>query len=401
MSRQLERVVVVGASVAGVTAVETLRRHGFDGSIHLIGDEGHLPYDRPPLSKQVLSGAWDAERVTLRDEAALGLLQADVRLACRATSIDVTDSCVQLDDGNKVPYDGLIIATGVTPRRLSVGHELAGVHVLRTIDDAVALRDELHSGRRLVIVGGGFMGCEVAAVAKRRGLEVCIVDALPVPLFRQFGREIGRRIALLHEEHGVTLQCGVGVRRLIGDTAVTGVQLATGTVLPADLVLVAIGSVPATDWLRGSGLKIDDGVLCDATCRAAPGVYAAGDVARWWHEITGSYVRVEHRLNATEQAINAAANLLGAEETFKPIPYFWTDQYDARIQAYGFFDADCQVTVTQGDFAEGRFLAHFTRSGVVTGVLGWNMPRETRAERDLVWQMSPALSKDGNSAPVP
>ncbi|RWH78073.1 FAD-dependent oxidoreductase [Mesorhizobium sp.] len=384
MTGRLDRVVVVGASVAGVTAAETLRRRGFDGSINLVGAEIHLPYDRPPLSKQVLTGAWDADRVTFRDPATLDQLHVDMRLGVRAVGLDTNNRTVELQGGERLPYDGLIIATGLAPRRLSAGHDLAGVHVLRTIEDALALRRALRPGRRLVVIGAGFLGCEVAAVACEAGLQVCVVDPSPTPMLQQLGQDIGQRAATLHRERGVDIRCGARVLRLIGNGTVTGVELETGDVLDADVVLVAIGSTPETDWLANSGLTIDNGVLCDATCRAAPGVYAAGDVARWWQRTLGTYVRVEHRMNATEQAIAAASNLLGADIPFTPIPYFWTDQYDVKIQAYGSFPSEARLIITQGDPSHGKFIAHYVDKERISGVLSWNMPREIRAERQLI-----------------
>ncbi|MEV0288918.1 FAD-dependent oxidoreductase [Kribbella sp. NPDC050820] len=386
MTDRLGRVVVVGASVAGVTVVETLRRRGFDGSISLVGDEPHAPYDRPPLSKQILTGAWAADRVTFRDAASLDRLRVDLWLGTRAVGLDLGERTVEFHDRERLSFDGLVIATGVVPRRLPAGHDLAGVHVLRTVGDALALRTQLHPGRRLVVIGAGFLGCEVAAAARKLGMQVCIVDPLPVPMVRQLGEDVGRHVASLHRDHGVDIHCGVAVRRLLGDCKVTGVELATGAVLDADLVLVAIGSTPATDWLTGSGLTLNDGVVCDATCRAAPGVYAAGDVARWWHDTLGAHIRVEHRMNATEQAIAAATNLLGADAPFTPVPYFWTDQYDARIQAYGTFPPNCSVAIVRGDPDERRFIAHYIHDDRITGVLAWNMPKGLRAERAHIGQ---------------
>lgn len=377
-----ERVVVVGASVAGLTAAETLRRHGFDGSISLVGAEQDAPYDRPPLSKQILTGAWDRERLTLR--ADLERLRVDLRLGARAVGLDMTERTVELQSRERLPYDGLIIATGVVPRSLASGHELAGVHLLRTIDDALALRRDFRPGQRLVVIGAGFLGCEVAASAQQVGLHVSVVDPLPVPMLRQLGDEVGRHVATLHRDRGVEMRCGEAVHRLLGNHGVTGVELASGEVLPADVVLVAIGSTPATDWLTDSGLELDDGVVCDATCRAAPGIYAAGDVARWWHNALGKHIRIEHRMNASEQAVAAATNLLGAETPFTPVPYFWTDQYDARIQAYGTFPPAGRVAIVRGDAGEGRFIAHCTHDNRITGVLAWNMPKELRAERALI-----------------
>lgn len=395
MIGERHRVVVIGASVAGVTAAETLRQRGFQGSITLIGDETHLPYDRPPLSKQVLAGTWDAGRIALRDHAAFERLRVNLRLGSRARALDTEKRIVTLDDGGSVPYDRLIVATGVIPRRLAAGHDLDGVHVLRTVDDALAIRKRLHPGRRLVVVGAGFLGCEVAASARKAGLEVSIVDPGPAPMIRQVGELVGGRVAALHREHGVEVRCGVAVRRLMGDRAVTGVELVTGEILDADLVLVAIGSVPATDWLVGSGLSVDNGVVCDSTCQAAPGVYAAGDVARWWHKAVGAYVRVEHRTNAAEQAIAVASNLLGANTPFTPVPYFWTDQYETRLQGYGIFPPDSSPVITGGDPSGGRFIAHYLQDGRVTGVLAWNMPREFRTERECVGRPIERFAESG------
>lgn len=384
MTNTLDRVVVVGGSVAGVTAVETLRRLGFNGSVSLVGDELQLPYDRPPLSKQILTGVWGVDRITFRDDAALERLRVDLHLGTRAVALDMNSRIVELDNGQHLPFDGLIIATGIVPRRLPAGHDLAGVHVLRTVDDALAVRTHLRQGQRLVVVGAGFLGCEVAAGARKMGVKVSLVDPLSVPMRRQVGEQVGRQVAIMHREHGVDVRCRSAVRRLLGDGAVTGVELESDAVLPADAVLVAIGSVPATEWLVGSGLTLGDGVVCDSTCQAAPGVYAAGDVARWWHDTLGTHVRVEHRLNATEQAIAAATNLLGGNTPFAPVPYFWSDQYDARIQGYGTFPSECSVEIVSGDLQDRRFLAHYTHDGRITGVLAWNMPKELRAERSQI-----------------
>ncbi|MFI6600685.1 NAD(P)/FAD-dependent oxidoreductase [Nonomuraea sp. NPDC050536] len=363
-----DHVVIVGASAAGLTAAETLRRQGHDGHITLIGEEARPPYDRPPLSKQILAGVWEPDRVALRH----GELDLDLRLGTAATALDVAARTVTLRGGERLGFDGLIIATGVTPKRLPC---LPDAHVLRTLDDALALRAALRGAKHLLVVGAGFLGAEAAASARTLGVEVTLVDPLPVPMARQFGERIGELVAELHREHGVDLRMNTGIARQRGDGAV---ELTDGTLVEPDLVLVAIGATPATGWLSGSGLTLDDGIVCDPACQAAPGIYAAGDVARWVNPRYGTSMRVEHRMNATEQAMAAAANLLGAARPFDPVPYFWTDQYDTKIQAYGHLSPDAEVTVVRSDVSSRRFVATYTGDGRVTGLLGWNMPRQLR-----------------------
>jgi len=277
----MSHVVVVGASAAGLTAAEALRREGYVGELTIIGDEPRSPYDRPPLSKQILRGAWEEDRIVLRSEELLAELKASWILGTAASGLDPLARKVTLADGRVLGYDGLVIATGATPRRLPFGHDLAGVHLLRTLDDTLALRDGLRCARSVAIVGAGFLGAEVAAVARELGLEVTVIDPLPAPMIRQFGAEMGELLRQLHEGRGVEVRCGTAVTALNGDGGrVTGVDLADGSHVRADLVLVAVGARPATEWLAGSGLVIGDGVECDQYCVAAPGVVAAGDVVR-------------------------------------------------------------------------------------------------------------------------
>ena len=271
-------VVVVGASLAGLRAVEELRHRGFDGPITVVGAEPHLPYDRPPLSKQLLAGEWGLDRVALTVPTPGGLdgLGVDWRLGTRAVGLDTARRRVALEGGEELPYDGLVIATGATPRRLPGTDGLAGVHTLRTLDDALAIRAELDAGAgRVVVIGAGFIGAEVAATCRARGHAVTLLEALPVPLERALGREMGTVVAELHRDHGVDLRLGVGVAGFEGDGRVERVRLADGSAVPADLVVVGIGVSPATDWLAGSGLALDDGVVCDATTLAAPGIVVA------------------------------------------------------------------------------------------------------------------------------
>jgi NADPH-dependent 2,4-dienoyl-CoA reductase/sulfur reductase-like enzyme len=383
------RTVVVGASAAGLFTAETLRNRGYDGSLVLIGEEPHLPYDRPPLSKQVLAGAWEPGRATLRKEEELARLDADLLLGRAAAGLDAAGREVLLAGGDRIGFDALVIATGATPRRMP-GADLDGVHSLRTLGDALSLRAHLLERPAVVVVGAGFLGAEVAATARGMGLNVTLVDPSPVPMHRQFGEWIGALVGRLHADHGTSVVCGVGVRRFLGGPGrVAGVELTDGSVLDADLVVVAVGADPAVGWLDGSGLRVGNGVECDSTCRAAPGIYAAGDVASWHNDRFGARMRLEHRLNATEQAMAVAGNLLGDDRPFAPVPYFWTDQYDARIQAYGIFPPGADVVVLDGDPAERRFVAAYVAGGRVSGVLGWNNPREVRGRRELVAERTP------------
>jgi NADPH-dependent 2,4-dienoyl-CoA reductase/sulfur reductase-like enzyme len=378
-------VVIVGASAAGLTAAEALRRRGYDGALTLIGDETHLPYDRPPLSKQVLAGTWEPEKVMLRDEQALAALDATFLLGETAAALDTAARRVRLDGGGTVDYDALVIATGVTPRRLP-GTDLAGMHLLRTLDDTLALRAHLLTGPKVVVVGAGFLGAEAAASARQLGLDVTLVDPLPVPMHRQFGSTIGGLIAELHRDHGAVVRCGVGVTRFVAaDGRVVAVELDDSSLLEADLVLIAVGSTPAIGWLADSGVPLGNGVECDDRCQAAPGIYAAGDVACWYNPLFETRMRLEHRMNATEQAMAVAGNLLGDDRPFAPLPFFWTDQYDTKIQAYGIFPPDAECRIVSGDPDDRKFTAAFGRHHTVTGVLGWNSsPRELRALRQLV-----------------
>ena len=385
----MDQIAIVGASAAGLTAAETLRREGYQGRLTLIGDEAHVPYDRPPLSKQVLAGQWEPEKTQLRKDEQIADLNAEFRLGAPASGLDLDAREVVLADDSRVGYDGLVIATGVAPRRLPFGHDLAGVHVLRTVEHATALRAELLQQPKTVVIGAGFLGAEVAATARTLGLDVTLVDPLPVPMARQLGETVGKMLEELHRDNGVRVLMDTGVAEMLGsDGHVIGVRLSDGSVLDAGCVLVAIGATPVTDWLRDSGLTLDNGVVCDSRCQAAPGVYAAGDVANWEHPRYGR-TRLEHRMNATEQGMAVARNLLGADQEFAPIPYFWTDQYDAKVQAYGLVGEGLEYAVVAGDPGERKFAALYGRDGVVTGGIGWNLPREIRKLRQAVVDRDP------------
>ena len=380
-------VSIVGASLAGYWAAETLRRDGFEGRISLIGDEPHAPYDRPPLSKKFLAGDLDDDRLPLTTAEKLADLDLEMRLGCRATGLDVATRTLEVD-GVAEPYDGLLIATGARCRNLPGTAGLPGVHTLRTRDDAEAIRDALANGaRRVVVVGAGFIGAEVASTAIGRGAAVTMVEALEAPFGRVLGVEMGAVMADVHRRHGVDLRTGVGVDEVLGDDRLAGVRLADGATLEADLLVVGIGVVPNTDWLEGSGLTLDDGVVCDETCLAAPDVAAAGDVARWANPRYGEVMRVEHWDNAVQQGVHAARRLLQSDEEatpYAPVPWFWTDQYDRKVQLAGRPHTDDEVRVVAGSTAEHRFAAFYGRDGRFTAALGMNRPRQVMQSKGLL-----------------
>ncbi len=382
------RVIVIGASAAGLTVAQELRRHGYTGEVQLIGDEEHLPYDRPPLSKQLLTGAWEADRLYLTSRDRLADLDVEVRLSKHAVALDIGSTgvgpVVRLDDGTELTSDSVVIATGCSPRQLpGTKPAITGLHTLRTLTDAQRLRDELGTGRRIVVIGGGFLGMEVAAVARTSGTQVTIISP-GQPMVGAVGPAVGAALAELHTENGVRMLIGCPVEEITADTdRVTGVRLADGYRISCDTVVVAIGASPNTDWLTGSGLRIDDGVLCDATLLAAPGVYAAGDVARWRDPRSGQLIRVEHRMHAAESAAVVAANIMGQDLVYVPVPFWWSDQYSAKIQFYGW--PSVAAHLWQGDLADRKAVVLYSNeNGCLTGVLGWNSIKATRSARELL-----------------
>jgi 3-phenylpropionate/trans-cinnamate dioxygenase ferredoxin reductase subunit len=383
----LRTVVVVGGSLAGLRAVEALREHGFDGRLVWVGAEPHAPYDRPPLSKEVLRGEWEPERIALARDG-VEAFGAELRFGVRAERLDTAERRIELASGERIAFDGLVIATGATPRRLPGQPELEGVHVLRTLDDALAIRTALAKGPRVAVVGGGFIGAEVAASCRQQGLDVAMIEALGNPLEQALGGELGALFAELHRERGVRLLTGAPVAALEGAGRIERVRLADGRTLDADLVVVGIGVRPETGWLEGSGLELRDGVVCDERCRAAPGVVAAGDIARWHHPRWGE-LRVEHWSNAVEQAGAAVAALLDGDAAppFAPVPYVWSDQYDAKLLVAGRPRAGDALRVVEGSLAERRFIALFGRDGRLTGAAAIGPAR-----RFLPWRR--ALAED-------
>ncbi|MDA3644187.1 FAD-dependent oxidoreductase [Saccharopolyspora indica] len=365
--------VVVGASLAGLRAVEAARSAGFDGPITLIGAEEHLPYDRPPLSKAYLDVA-EPPGVSFREEHHLRAeLGVELLLGAPVNQLDPVQRLVRVD-GRELPYDALVITTGATARRLPGADGIAGVHTLRTLDDAIAVRAALDSGARTVVVGCGFIGSEVASGARKRGLPVTIVEAAPTPLVRAVGAEMGKAIAGLHHRAGTDLRCGVAVERIESERGrVRRVHLTDGTAVEADLVVAGIGADPATGWLQGSGLRIDNGIVCDASLSATSGVHAAGDVARWHNPLFDELMRIEHWTAAAEQGAVAARNALAPEaaKPYSTVPYFWSDWYENRIQFVGVPGAD-EVRIVSGAADGDRFVALYRRGDRLSGVLTLN-----------------------------
>lgn len=385
-----DAIVVVGASLAGLRAVEELRRLGYDGDLVLIGAEPHLPYDRPPLSKAVLAGEAGPDDVGLRRDP-YDDLDLDLRLGRRAVGLDAAERTVTLDDGERLTGTrGVLLATGATPRRVPGLEPGAGVHELRTIDDCLALRRDLDAGpSRVVVVGAGFIGAEVAATCRALGLDVTVLEALPVPMVRGLGPKIGGVLAELHRDHGVDLRTGVGVERVDRRERVERVHLADGSAVEADVVVVGIGVVPATGWLEASGLTVDNGVVCDATLLAAPGIVAAGDLCRWPNVRfdAESTRRLEHWTNAAEQGQAAAARLLATDAeavAFDPVPFVWSDQYDVKIQVVGDVRADDDLEIVDGSFDDRRFVAAVGREGRLVGAVAFSRPRALMQLRRLV-----------------
>jgi NADPH-dependent 2,4-dienoyl-CoA reductase/sulfur reductase-like enzyme len=374
----MNEVVVVGGSLAGLRAAETLRSGGFGGGITVIGAERHLPYDRPPLSKRLLSGEWEPERIALRKPDDMDSLDVSWRTGIAATGLDTDARQVSLADGSTLGFDGLIMATGATARQLPEQDRHGHAVVLRTLDDALTLRNRImDGGQRVAVIGAGFIGLEVAATAHELGNDVIVLEGASAPLTKALGSEMGAAVAAVHGDRGVEIRCDVQVDELVP----VGVSLGSGELVPADVVVVGIGVTPAVDWLDGSGLTVTDGVVCGPDLNVGvPLIYAAGDMMRWHNPLFDEEMRVEHWTNAAEQGAAAAANLVAEAagrptEPYAPVPFFWSEQFDRRIQFLGRAGPDDEVRVVAGSVDDRQFAALFGRAGRLRGVLGLNMPR--------------------------
>lgn len=388
-----ERLIVVGASLAGMRAVQTARKAGFTGPLTLVGGEEHLPYDRPPLSKAYLD---DDEPTHPEFPASANMaadLDLDLRMGTWATSLDGERKVLGLSTGEELDYRSVIIATGASPRTLPGSEGISGVHCLRTLDDAMAIRSALEAGARTVVIGAGFIGSEIASGARKRGLSATILEALPVPLVRSVGEEMGKACAELHLSNGTDLRCSVKVTGLeSADGKVTGVTLDDGSTVPADLVVVGIGVIPNTGWLKGSGVTLDErdgAIVCDETLNAGlPGVYAAGDVARFPNKLfDGEMMRVEQWTNANEQGTLAAKNAVNPAEAqpSAAVPYFWSDWYGHRIQFVGIPQSD-EIRVVSKELGEEKFLALYRRGDRLTGCISIDRPAQIMKYRRQIMQ---------------
>ena len=386
-------VVVVGASLAGLRAAEEIRHEGHSGPVVIIGEEDHAPYDRPPLSKQVLSGKWEPDRIHHHTPDAQDALGLEFRLGRRAVALDTDAKVLRCSDGTDLAYDGLVVTTGAATRRLPGTEGMPGVWMLRTLDDCLGIKAAIAAATdpaRVVVIGAGFIGSEVAATCHGLGARVTLLEAFHTPLARVLGEVMGQACADLHRANGMDLRTSVAVDHLESDPGgadpVT-VCLEDGTRIPADVVVVGIGVSPSVSWLEDSGLTLDNGVLCDGSLFAADQVVAAGDVANWVRPSTGQPARVEHWTNAAEGGAAAARNLLAgsaAAVPYDPVPFFWSDQYATKIQMIGLPAPDDEVVVVSGSGSEGKMVALYRTGDRLGGVLTLSQPAKLMGYRPLL-----------------
>ena len=385
--------VIVGANLAGGRAAQAVRKEGFDGRVVLIGAEPDPPYERPPLSKEYLRGDMPREKLFIAPDDAYGEQEIELRLGVRATRIDPRDHAVELEGGERLGYDKLLLATGGRPRRVDApGSELAGILELRTIADCERIAPELRPGRRLAVIGAGFIGAEVAATARGIGLQVDVLEMAPVPLGRALGEELGRIYAEIHRDHGVQLHTGEAIERFEGSGRVERVVSTSGRAIDCDFVVVGVGIAPATELAESAGLVVDNGIVVNEHCEtSARDIYAAGDVANYYHPVLDTRLRVEHWSNAQNQGVAAAKNMLGLREAYVDIPWFWSDQYDLNLQYVGHATRWDEI-VLRGDVAARSFTAFYIEAGRLRAALTVNRHRDIRPSRELIRSGAPVAS---------
>jgi 3-phenylpropionate/trans-cinnamate dioxygenase ferredoxin reductase component len=387
----MRRIVIVGASLSGLRAGQTLRREGFDGELTFIGKEVHRPYDRPPLSKGLLLKSSIPEDLFFPEIEELG---AEWLLGRPAERLDLAGRHIDIPGDISVPFDGLVLACGVQARRPPFTRNIDGVFTVRELSDSTGLAQRLHPGHRLVIVGAGFIGCEVAAAARQLDVDVTVVDTLVQPMQTVLGETIGSICAAMHVEHGVKFHLGSAVEAIVGAERVHAVRLAGGELLEADTVVLSTGSAPATDWLTSSGLQVDDGVQCDAYLRAlgARDIVAVGDVVRWPNPtFDGAQMRVEHWAHAAESGMAGARSLLHGESAgkFSTVPSFWSDQYDVKIQSVGLPSFSDAHAVVAGSVQDRKFLVAYTLRESLVGAVAFNLPKPLAALRMAIMKGDP------------
>lgn len=378
-------VLVVGGSVAGLAVADSLRAQDYAGRITIVDADEALPYDKPPLSKQALKGDWEPSKGLLRPEEHYPAKNIELVSGRRAVSLDATNRVVRLDDGSLLSADHIVVATGVRARLLPEKMMRPGVHAIRTAEDSAAVRAALQERPRLVVIGGGFIGAEAAAVASGLGLDVTIVETLPLPFLHLFGSGVAESLAGWHRSAGVKLECGVAVTGIEGEGRVESVRLADGRAVDADLVLLGLGAVPVVDWLEGSGIELDGGVVCDEHGRTGvPGIWAAGDIAAWLDPVSGEHRRVEHWTTAKEQGAAVGHNIARPDappRTVGPVPYFWSDQYGRRLQFLGTSAGHDATHVAHGSLDDTEFVVLYSREGRLIGGLGSAAARQLMKHR--------------------
>jgi 3-phenylpropionate/trans-cinnamate dioxygenase ferredoxin reductase subunit len=366
--------IIVGASLAGAKAAQTLREEGFEGRVVLLGDEPVRPYERPPLSKEYLQGKAGLDKVFVHDEGYYEEHDIDLRLSTHVQSLDITERKVVLSSGEQLAYDAVLLTTGAEPRRLSVpGSDLDGLRTLRTVADSDQLQAAIRDAGRVVIIGGGWIGCEVAASARQLGAEVVVIEGGQLPLERVLGPELGAFYRNVHAEHGVEWHFGSGVEELHGSTRVETAKLADGTVVAGDLFVVGVGVIPRTELAEGAGLTLENGVVTDEYLQTSvPGVFAAGDIADAWHPLFQTRIRLEHWSAELNQGPVAAKNMLGQHVPYEKVPYFFSDQYDVGMEYSGFAPTWDEV-VFRGDPATREFIAFWLKDGRLAAGMNVNV----------------------------
>jgi 3-phenylpropionate/trans-cinnamate dioxygenase ferredoxin reductase subunit len=377
--------VIVGAGLAGASAAATLRQEGFDGQVVLVGAEPHLPYERPPLSKQYLRGEFPFEKAHVRPPGFYDENRIELRLGERVTQIEPHARLVRLNSGGELQYDRLLIATGVRNRRPAIpGLDLQGVFSLRSVEDADALRAQIAPGRRAVVVGMGFIGCEVAASLRQAGVEVVAIAPSPTPLFRVLGPQVGEVLAAIHADRGVKTVFGNTVTALAGNDRVECVITGHGRRIDCDFVVVGLGAEPSVEFLSGSAITLDDGVVVDEYCQSTvEHIYAAGDVANHFHPLARRRMRVEHWQNAMRQGAAAARSMLGKGQPYDDVPWFWSDQYDVNLQ-YAGFSGGFDQTVVRGALDARNFMVFYLNASRIQAVVALNRGKDLRRAMPLI-----------------